>query len=86
MRLETDEGRRQPRLEAALLQHRQDRLVSEVNAVEVADRNGVSAVRVPAGFETASNQHGPAGSVIVPGNYRGFRSRGRVPVIQSVPK
>ena len=86
MRLEADDGRRQPQLEAALPQNREDRLVSEVNAVKVADCNGVSAVRVPAGFETTSKQQGPAGSGIVPRDYRGFRCRGRAPEIQSMPK
>jgi hypothetical protein len=57
-----------------------------VNAIEVADCDGASAVHLPAGFETASNQHGPAGSEIVPRNYRGFRCRGRAPQIQSMPK
>ena len=84
--LEADHGRRQPRFAAALLQYRQDRLVPEMHAVEVADRDRSPGVRVPTGFETTSNQHGPAGSGIVPRNYRCFRSRGRIPASPSTPK
>jgi hypothetical protein len=35
--------------------------MSEVQAVEVADRDDASAVFKPAGGQTASDQHGPAG-------------------------
>ena len=62
--LEADHGRRQPQLAAAFPQCRQDRLVPEMQAVEVADRDRAPGVRVTTGFETTSNQHGPAGSGI----------------------
>ena len=46
LRLEADHGRRQPRLAAALSQDGQDRLVPEMDAVEVADRDGPPGIRV----------------------------------------
>ena len=76
----------QPQLAAAFPECRQDRLVPEMQAVEVADRDRAPGVRVTTGLETASNQHGPAGSGIVPRNYRCFRSRGRAPASASTPK
>jgi hypothetical protein len=33
-----------------------------MDAVEIADRDGSSGVRVATGLETTSNLHGPAGS------------------------
>jgi hypothetical protein len=36
--------------------------VPEVQAVKVADRDGAPGIRVTTGFETTSNQHGPAAS------------------------
>ena len=58
--LEADHGRRQPQLAAAFPECRQDRLVPEMQAVEVADRDRAPGVRVTTGLETTSNQHGPA--------------------------
>ena len=58
--LEADHGRRQPQLAAAFPECRQDRLVPEMQAVEVADGHRAPRVRVTTGLETTSNQHGPA--------------------------
>jgi hypothetical protein len=84
--LEAGHGRRDPRFTASLLQHRQDRLVPEMHAVEVADRDGPAGVRVRAGSDSASNQHGLPDREIVPGDYRCFRSRGRAPASARTPK
>jgi hypothetical protein len=60
MRLECEHRRGQTFLAAAFRQDGQDRLMSKVQAVEIADRHGASAVVVPAGAQTVSDQHGPA--------------------------
>ena len=62
--LEADHGRREPQFAAAFPECRQDRLVPEVQAVKVADGYRAPGVRVATGFETTSNQHGPAASGI----------------------
>jgi hypothetical protein len=60
VRLECEHGRRQACCTAAFRQDGQDRLVPEVQAVEIADRDDAPAVVMPAGGQTASDQHGPA--------------------------